>query len=234
MGRAELVKVMVAAKTSESPAKKADWEGVISTVSPEEAIAVWDSRFGRKRAIAERQRGEKWRCGLGEEMYLAAAGGPKRAVKLSPTACQIPLHPLLDLINSSDHCYTTSSCSGRISVYLAPAESPEPSESLQQIVEESEDGSIEPDAPSANLDAVEGEENGGRGKGAARSQTINGRTGGSYIWSSHTQVKVPTEEYEVMDLLFKGVPVLPWEDTAPLVSLRHSHPFPLGIRRSHR
>ena len=154
-------------------------------------------------------------------MYLAASAGPKRAMPLSPTACQIPLHPLLDLINSSDHCYTTSSCSGRISVYLAPAESPEPSESLQQIVEEaSDDGSQTsnevPESPGSPV--VAGEENGGKGKGAARSQTINGKTGGSYIWCSHTQVKVPTEEYEVMDLLFKGVPVLPWEDTAPLVS----------------
>lgn len=154
-------------------------------------------------------------------MYLAARAEPKRAMTLSPTACQIPLHPLLDLINSSEHCYTTSSCSGRISVYLAPAESPEPSESLQQIVEEaSEDESVASnEVPDALATPVEGEENGGRGKGAARSQTINGKTGGSYIWVSHTQVKVPTEEYEVMDLLFKGVPVLPWEDTAPLVSI---------------
>lgn len=158
------------------------------------------------------------------------------APNLLPSSWDVALHPLLDLINSSTAHVTTSSCSGRILVYSAADADPEPGEApfAEALAEDSESSVNIPDE--ADDESVDGgTPDSGKGQGKARSTTVNGRTGGATLWSSHNVVDVPREEWQVLRLLFKVCnPPAPVIKLAQIPILNPRSPLPMRLCASTR
>lgn len=122
--------------------------------------------------------------------------------RVSPTECQRPLLALLDLINSNSNQTATSSCSGRVVVYAQVDDDAEPvegEETVELALSEHDDGihrsKLNPDAPPDSQASDTAQDDNGKGRGRARSMTINGKSGNSHLQSYLPTLDSPRSHY---------------------------------------